>query len=177
MQQFLISALVLSLVWYAGVFLWFYRKRVAGFRVGGLGRVGAFPSSVPGRGSAVALEEADFEEQDLMGKVKLPEGMEVIASEELRFAGAVVEGADGGVGLSQSDQLGLIPDVLEEIKEVFGILVKEDGTKQDFLQLMKHVREKYPRIRSHPGLLGLNAYIRDHASFHLSGSELENLWD
>lgn len=177
MQQFLIVALVLSVLWYAGVFLWFYRRGVTGLRLGGSGRAGILRSIVPGKGASIALEDADFDEGELMGKVNLPEGMEVIPTEELRFAGSVAVGTDGSTGLNQSDQLGLIPDVLEEIKEVFGILVKEDGTKQDFFRLMKLVREKYPRIRSHPGLMGLNAYIRDHASFHLSVSELEALWD
>lgn len=170
MQQFLIAAAVLSLVWYAGVFLWFNQRRGIGLQIG----KSRLRPSLPGRG-AVALEEEGFEEHELMAKVKLPEGMELLAAENLRFAGTL-DGIEGAAA-NQSDQLGLIPDVLEEIKEVFGILAKEDGTKQDFLRLMKLVREKYPRISSHPGLAGLNAFIRDHASFHLSNEELEGLWD
>lgn len=173
MQQFLIAAVVLSLVWYAGVFLWFYSRRGAGLQLGGSAG-GRLRPAVPGKGSAVALERQESDEQGLMGKVKLPEGMDVIPFEELRFSDRV-EGA--GSGVNQADQLGLIPDVLEEIKEVLGILAKEDGTKRDFMDMMRAVRERYPKISSHPGLAGLNTYIRDHASFHISPQELEDLWD
>ncbi|WEK20428.1 MAG: hypothetical protein P0Y49_04655 [Candidatus Pedobacter colombiensis] len=190
MQQFLIAAVLLSLVWYAGVFLWFNRRRGLGLQLGGTGgsraRAGSeakartkLRAALPGRGSGVVMGQEDFDEAELMGKVKLPEGMELIRSDELRFADSV-EGASaaGGQGLlDRDDQLGLIPDVLEEIKEVFGILAKEDGTKQDFMGLMKLVREKYPKISSHPGIAGLNAFIRDHAPFAISSAELEDLWD
>jgi hypothetical protein len=180
MQQFLIAAVVLSLIWYAGIFLWFRRRDLvlklggaSGSRAGTKVRTKLRPGLL-GRGSGGVLEE-DYSQEELMGKVKLPEGMELIASEELRFADRVV--GEGGLGLNQSDRLGLIPDVLEEIKEVFGILAKEDGTKQDFMSLMKLVQQKYPRISSHPGLAGLNAFIQGHAPFAISSEELEGLWD
>lgn len=171
MQQFLIAAAILSLVWYAGVFLWFNQRRGVGLQVG----KSRLRPALPGRGSIGAIQEDGFDETELMGKVKLPEGMELVAAEHLRFAGTAT--GEGDLVADQSDQLGLIPDVLEEIKEVFGILAREDGTKQDFIGLMKVVREKYPRISSHPGLMGLNAYIRDHAAFHISAEELDDLWD
>lgn len=178
MQDFLIAAVVLSLVWYAGVFLWFNRRGNLVLKLGGAAGAGTkvrtkLRPGLPGKGSGGELEE-DFAVEGLMAKVKLPEGMELIASNELRFSGMTGEAASGSV---HYDQLGLIPDVLEEIKEVFGILAKEDGTKQDFFGLMKLVGEKYPKISSHPGLSGLNAFIRDHAPFAISAQELEDLWD
>lgn len=170
-QQFLIAATVLSLVWWAGVFLWFKFRR----GVGSLTAKSRLRPTLVGAGRTGVIPEDEFEEHELMGKVKLPEGMELVAAEHLRFAGT--SSGEGAFESGQSDQLGLIPDVLEEIKEVLGILAREDGTKQDFIRLMRLVRGKYPRISSHPGLAGLNTYIRDHAGFHISSEELEDLWD
>lgn len=166
--QFMVVLLVLALVWYGGVLLFFYLKRKQ--RQLGVGNAAKQADRVASSGqqhivSAVAeIPLAD----DLMGKAKLPEGMSSVGMEEIGFVdfeGRDVEG-----------QQGLVPDLLEEIKNVFLLLAKEDGSKRDFLELMKAVKEHYPGMASHPRIRQINDFISSHAAFHLSAEELENLW-
>ena len=166
-QQFLVAALVLSLIWYGGVLLACYRSS---------SKRGGFAK----RKDPNTLEplqhywdnEQDFEELpqegDLLGKSKLPDGVSNVSM--------------GGFGFVQSEnekeeKLGLVPDVVEELKRIFNILAKEDGNKSDFFSLLQLVKVKYSRIGSSPWVTDLNKYIQDNAPFHLTKEELENLWD
>ena len=164
-QQFLIAALVLSLVWYATVILLFYRKELKSF-LDGRQKEEQKPEPLPHRWDEEKTDEENGE--TLMGKPQLPEGMTTVSM--------------GGFGFVQSEddrahQIGLVPDVLKEVKSVFSIIAKEDGNKNDFLGLMRLVREKYPKIGSNPNIGYINEFIADHAPFHLSSEELEDLWD
>jgi hypothetical protein len=108
---------------------------------------------------------------DLMGKPKLPEGMSALAASQVSFVGA------GGTAADKVMQVGLVADVVQEIKEVFALLAKEDGSKSGFFLLAEGIRDSYPGIGSFPSLSKINAFIREHAPFHISDEELENLWD
>jgi len=165
-QEFLIAALVLTIIWYAAVILLFYRKEMKAFL--NKKQVGKSEGkSLPHRWEKdVDLLEED-EQEELMGRSKMPEGMTTVSMGDVGFAGDD----------DREDRLGLIPDVLEEVKSIFSILAKEDGNKKDFFSLMKLVREKYPKIGAHPSVKHINGYISEHAPFHLSPEELENLWD
>jgi uncharacterized protein YozE (UPF0346 family) len=77
----------------------------------------------------------------------------------------------------QEEQLGLLPDFLEELKTIFNILEKEDGKKADFISLFGMVKAKYPKATESANLDAINQYIREHAPFLLSNEELDNLWD
>jgi hypothetical protein len=167
-QQFLVASMVLSLIWYAGIILFFYRTEVFGF----FSRAGSERSLEPlphrwERGVEV-LENENLPVNELMGKSKLPEGMSTVAMGSFGFVQT-----DG----EREEQIGLVPDVLQEIKEIFGIIEKEDGSKRDFFNLMEMVREKFPQIGSNPNIPRINQFISEHAPFHLSAEELENLWD
>lgn len=173
---------MLSLCWWAAVLLLFFRRELgvwfggssgAGSTLAGAGSGNLGSSRLPHRWEN-GVESFDGGEplapvsDDLMGKTKMPEGMSMVASGDFGFAVG-----DG----SREEQVGLVPDVLEELKSVFQVLAEQDGTKTDFLLLMKPVREQFPGIGSSPALLRINAFIRDHAPFHLSAQELEDLWD
>jgi hypothetical protein len=167
-QQFLIASMVFSLIWYAGVILIYYRTELSDF----FGRTGNNQSTerLPHRwetGVAV-LGNENLQEEKLIGKAKLPEGMASVAMGSFGF----VQTED-----DRETQVGLVPDVLKEIKEIFGIIEKEDGNKKDFFNLMEMVREKFPKIGSNPNVSRINQFISEHAPFHLSADELENLWD
>jgi hypothetical protein len=179
--QFWIAAGMLSLCWWAAVLLLFFRRELgiwfgagsgAGSSLAGTGSDNLGSSRLPHRWEN-GVESFDGGEllapvcDDLMGKPKMPEGMSMVASGDFGFA------ADA----SREEQVGLVPDVLEELKTVFQVLAAQDGTKTDFFSLMKPVREQFPGIGSSPALLRINAFIRDHAPFHLSAQELEDLWD
>lgn len=163
-QQFLIAALILTLVWYLVIILLFYRRKVTGLLSG---KTKLKQPEKLRREWEEELEDG-FEEEDLMGKPSEPEGVSTLPMEALRFA-------DKDAG--KDEQLGLVPDVLEELKSIFDILTKEDGSKSDFFSLLKLVKAKYPGIGSSPNIGRINAHIREHVPFLLTEEELENLWD
>ncbi|WP_316753284.1 hypothetical protein [Pedobacter gandavensis] len=161
--QFLVAAAVLTLVWYCLVILLFYRKELKSFLNGKPTQSKAIEPLPHHWDQQVDQFEQEAEDY-LMGKSKMPEGVSVISAEEIGFADA------------KPQQLGLVADVLEEIKTIFGILVKEDGNKYDFVNLMQSVRESYPKIASHPNLDQINDFIISNASFHITREELDTLW-
>lgn len=164
-QQFLVAIAVLSLIWYAAVILIFYRKELKAFLNGK-------PSQqTPDEPLAHHWQDevddlSDEPDDELMGKSKMPEGVSVIDMEDLRFS----EPED------KTEKLGLVSDVIEEIKLIFKILGQEDGTKEDFLKLIQEVKARYPKITSSTSLPQINEFILSNASFHLSPEELEDLW-
>jgi hypothetical protein len=162
-QQFLVAACILSFIWYVVVLFIIYRKEAKRM----------FKAKAPAEPLPHRWEnEEEFEEEpqheDLVGKPALPEGSENVASGEFSFVGN---------DDTKSQSLGLVPDVLEELKSIFNILEKEDGTKQDFFSLLELVKSKYGAIGSHPQIANINDFIRERVPFHLSKQELENLWD
>jgi hypothetical protein len=161
--QFLVATAVLTLVWYCLVILLFYRKELKSF-LNGKPAKSETTQPLPHHWDQQVDQFEQEAEDYLMGKSKMPEGVSIIDAEEIGFADA------------KSQQLGLVADVLEEIKIIFGILVKEDGNKQDFLSLMQSVRETYPKIAAHPNLSQINDFISSNASFHITREELDALW-
>lgn len=169
--QFLVFAAILTILWYLVVLLTEYRKEAFGFLSGKSPSLGNFSLEK----AEYTEEEHDKIESELMGKSKMPEGLAVVSMGTLSFSAG--DHSAFGREDSKSDQLGLVPDVLQELKEIFGILAKEDGTKQDFFSLAAMISEKYGRIGSNPNIGKINEFIRDHAPFTVSMEELENLWD
>lgn len=174
-QQFLVAALVFSLLWYGGIwFFWLRHRKLGGLgwkgsSAGiGSGRSGRSAGKLPHRweGDVEVLSPAD----ELMGKSRLPEGMELLSGSELRFAGK--EGT-----ADRSDQLGLVPDLLQELKLLFQRLAEEDGKKSDFFRLLEALKSGFPKMGGHPQMHALNEFIIDHAPFHLTPGEIADLWD
>lgn len=167
-QEFLIATLVLSLVWYIGVTLIFYRRELNSFLNGKLElKVEPLPHRWENQVETLEKESIDVPDE-LLGKPKVPEGTTSISMGKIGFA------RDDN---AKEQQIGLVPDVLQELKIVFTLLEKEDGNKKDFLNLMEVVREKYKQVGSNPNIGRINEFISTHAPFHLSQEELENLWD
>jgi hypothetical protein len=168
-QQFLVATLVLTVIWYVGVVLIFYRKEF--FDLLNRKRNSGPRASLPHRWEREVDQLAVSEDQtELMGASKLPEGMSNTTTDAFGFSGGTSED-------SRFEQLGLVPDVLEELKVVFAKLSKIDGNKRDFMDMMSDVREKFPKIASNPNIGRINEFISDHAPFHLSAEELEDIWD
>ena len=165
-QEFWLAVLLLTLLWYSGIILLYYRKELNSFF-----SKGSNPKELLPHHWADRMEEPTQkpEEHDaLLGVSKPAEGTSTISMGQISF------GQDEN---SKSEQLGLIPDVLQELKEIFSVLEKEDGNKQDFFNMMEMVRAKYGQIGSNPRIVQINQFIAEHAPFHLSKDELENLWD
>ena len=166
-QQFLVAALVLSFIWYGGVLLACYR---GGFKrkLWGRGNNSNTPEPLQHYWNNEQEFEEHTEDEDLLGKSKLPEGVSNVSMGSFGFVQSEIE---------KEEKLGLVPDVIEELKRIFNILATEDGNKGDFFSLLQLVKVKYPKIGSGPWVNDLNKYIQEHAPFHLTSEELENLWD
>ena len=190
-QQFLVAALILSLLWYGTLVLFFYRKEIREIL-----RV-KHRSAGPPEPLAHAWEE-DYEdgllmkEDNLIGKPALPEGMNQLSMTQFGFAADAgepsVKAETGGNREQKKDfenetiednrekRLGLIPDVLEELKGIFDVLEKGEGNKQDLMSLFDLVRSKYPGVRDSAQEEALNNFIREHVLFPISDEELHSLW-
>ncbi|MCZ4223525.1 hypothetical protein [Pedobacter rhodius] len=166
-QQFLIASMVLSLIWYLGVILIFYRSEFLRFfkRDGTSSSLEKLPHRWEDK---VDLLQEELQEDELMGKAKLPDGLSSVTLGSFGFAPSEKD---------KADQVGLIHDLLQEIKEVFSLIEREDFTKKDLLNLLEVVKGNYPKIGSHPNIGRINQFISNHVPFHLSSDELENLWD
>jgi len=172
-QQFLTAALILTLIWYVGVILIFYRKELNDF-LNGKRTPATPPEPLPHVWDEDFEDEPLSEEENLIGKPILPEGMSRLSMAQFGFAPNVKETA-----IEDEDKgtwLGLVPDVLEELKSIFHILEKENGNKEDFISLFGLVSGKYPKIRNTPNQQAINDYIRENLPFKISDGELDNLW-
>lgn len=168
---FLVFFASVSALWYLTLLLTVFRKDAIAFLSGA-----ASKSPIVSVSDTTSCEkQPDSPEQEIMGKSRMPDGLEGVSMAALSFSASGDSAFENDH--NQSDQLGLVPDVLQEIKEIFGVLAKEDGDKQDFFSLAAMISEKYGRIGSSPNIGKINEYIRDHAPFAITLEELENLWD
>lgn len=176
-QQFLVAAVILTLAWYAGVILLFYRKEITDL-LNGKQRPVTDPEPLPHVWDDEYEEVPSSEEESLMGKSALPEGMTRLSMAQFGFAPIVKEPLNEAMetGEEKDTQLGLVPDVLEELKSIFHILHTENGNKEDFISIFKMVNSKYPKIRNTPNQQALNDYIRGNLPFEITEEELEKLW-
>lgn len=172
---FLIAMIVLNLVWYVVVLLVFYRSELMAFFGGGFG--GGIPmnngdrahkTQASGR-SITDVKQIELEvDQALMGGSRLPDGVQVKSSSEVNFSAS---GSDG-----KYEQVGLIADVLQELKLVFFELEKKSWEKMDFFRLLERVKEQYGPLAGHPSVAALSDFIVERAPFHLTKDEIDNLW-
>lgn len=170
-QQFLIAALILSSVWYLIVLLLLYRKQLKGW----LDKNARKSDIEPLRRDwdEELKEEPEIDEEDvLIGKPKMPEGMSRMSMDMFGFAPEIDE-----IEGSRKRQQSMVPDAIEELRNIFHILEKEQGTKDDFISLFALVKSKYAAIRDTPSGHALNDYIRENALFAISDEELTNLWN
>ncbi|MHB8205910.1 hypothetical protein [Mucilaginibacter sp.] len=172
--QFFIAVVILTLIWYAGVILLFYRRQITDLLKGK-----RKPSISPEPMQHHWEEDEEYEtiageEDNLVGKPALPEGMSELSMAQFGFAPKIAAPAMDDE--DKDTQLGLIPDVIEELKSIFHILETEGGGKTDFISLFGLVSTKYPKIRNTPNQQALNDYIRENLPFGISNEELNNLW-
>jgi len=167
-QQFLIAAMILSSVWYFVILPLLYRQQLKDW----FGKKGNKPDLRPvSHEWDEELDDApEDEENELMGKSKMPEGVSRMSMDMFGFAPDVEDKE------SRERQQSLVPDAIEELKSIFHILEREQGTKNDFISLFGLVKAKYAAIRDTPSERALNDYIRENALFPISDEELTHLW-
>ena len=153
--EFLLASIVLSLIWYAGVFLVYYRK--TGTPIGD-----ALPHGWEDEVDVMDVKEG------LIGASSQQHGVSIVEADEFSFAEKEVP--------DQLDQIGMVADAQQEIKTICGILESEQGDKEDFYALFGVIRSKYPALAVSPQLGAFNNFIREHVPFHLTAEELENVW-
>jgi hypothetical protein len=184
-QQFLVAALVLSFIWYTVIILVCYRKQIQD-RLSGKHKDNSPPEPL-GHAWDEEFEDGPLaDENDLMGKSALPEGMTKLSMAQFGFAprvsDEVQENWDEGFNDQHTNdearerQQSIMPDVLEELKSIFHILETQQGTKADFISLFGLVSSKYRSIKGTANQRALNEYIRENVLFPISDSELDNLW-
>lgn len=169
-QQFLIAALILSTVWYSFILLVYYRKGSRRFWP----RSRSSNEQLPHSEITDRPDNLPEEENALMGRPAEPEGVKTCSMDDFGFAAKTAEAEEAA---GKPEQMETVPDVLEELKEIFRVLEKEDGSKAEFFSLLALVKAKYPKIRSSPNLQHINEFIRERIPFLLTKEEFENLWD
>lgn len=169
-QAFWLAYLAGCLIWYAVVLLAFYPAALRGI-FGGKGPcLQKLESGSPDKRPAQNQDGVKNDigpEDGLMGRSRLPEGVEVLSAGQVAFTAST----DG-----RYDQVGLVADLVQELKEIFVELEKSAGSKADFFRMVKVIGEEYGRIAGHPSIGSINAFIRESAPFFISEEELENLW-
>jgi len=170
-QQFLLAASILTFTWYAILLLVIYRKKLFELLSGRpLDEAQTEPLK---RDWDEDFEENALEEEDeLMGKSALPEGMSKLSMSQFGFAPRLDEDED-----NRARQQSVVPDVLEELKSIFHILETQQGSKADFISLFSLVSAKYPEVKGTPNEEALNDYIRENVLFPITDEELGNLWN
>ena len=169
-QQFLVAALIFLLIWYLAVFIYCRRKKSGNF------------SDFIGANHPEKLRrewEADFDDDsesddDLIGRPVLPEGVSEVSMHMLGFApkvDAYRESED-----ERYIQLGVMPDVIEELKGIFNILERENGSKEDFISLFALTKSKYPQLANSENLKSLNQYLTENLPFELTDEDFKRLW-
>lgn len=173
--HFLIAMVVLNLVWYVFVLLVFYRAEVLAFlgtgAGGGIVGNGVSSSKAQPSGRAQNSDDERLEREidaALMGTSRLPDGVEVKDSSQVSFSAL-----DGN---GRYDQVGLVADVVQELKEIFSSLDSSGGGKAEFMRKVSELREDYGQIGGHPSIGAINGFIRERALFPISDSELDELW-
>lgn len=190
-QQFLVAALILSLIWYGAVILLFYRKRIQEI-LSGIHKPENQAEPLAHAWDEGFEEEPLGEEENLMGKSALPEGMARLSMGQFGFATGpgeptVKQGVNKNweqkkdfenetIDDGRQRQFGLVSDVLEELKSIFHILETEQGNKEDFISLFGLVSSKYPKIKGTSNQQALNDHIRENLPFSISEEELNSLW-
>lgn len=172
--HFLVASIVLNLVWYGFVLLVFYRKELLAFLGSTKGRSAFTPAPSPLVHNKIHSENlsgsntGEVEEASLMGGSKLPDGVEVLSSSQIAFS----SGDSGG----RYEQVGLVADVIHELKILFSELERTAGDKRDFFKLQAKVKEEYGPLSGHPSLGAINEFIAERAGFYLTPEEMDNLW-
>jgi len=171
-QQFLVAALILSLIWYMVVVPLFYRNELNDLLSGKRKQVA--PSAPLPHEWDEEFEDEPFAEESLVGKSRLPEGVTRVSMDQFSFAPLVATTLDEDG--SKDTQLGIVPDVLEELKRIFHILERDKAGKDEFISLFSLVSTKYGKIKGTSNERAINDYIRENVLFPISDQELDSLW-
>ena len=179
-EQFCWFSAVLGFLWYGAVVLLCYRREVLalfgarpvglagsgrGAGVIGTGSLGK-KASIGGSGLGDAVE---LEVDSLMGKPVLPVGVSVLGMDQVAFVA-------GPSVVDPGEQVGLVADVVEDLKGIFAQLEREAGGRAEFFVLLAGLKEVYGKIGGHPSIGAINEFVVEHAPFEVMVQEMEGVW-
>jgi hypothetical protein len=171
-QAFLIAAILFSLLWLVIILLLFYRKELNAF-LSGSAREPVEPLD-----HAWADDFEQAEDDGLMGKPALPDGVSILEQDEFSFVPAKIK---PGIDLTPNDELlqGDVFDLMEQVKPIFG---KPGMNKEAFIDLVNEEVRDFPRLMESPLLDSVYEQVCQQVNdsavleFELSVEELkENL--
>jgi hypothetical protein len=167
-QQFLVAALILSSIWYLLFMPLLYRRQLKDW----ISRTKANQQHdlTPNLWKKDWQGELADEEQNLIGKSQMPEGISRVSMEHFSFNN------DTESDLNRERQQALIPDLMEELKNILNVVNEEQGNKNDFIALFDIVRSKYGGISGSASEKTLNEFIQSRLPFPISNEELTRLW-
>jgi hypothetical protein len=171
-QQFLTAALIFTLIWYLVIFLAVYRREVFDF-LRGKQKPKTSPEPL-GHEWDTEFEETPLAEESLMGRSALPEGVSRVSMDQFSFAPQVEK--EQTYPFPDEELLGVIPDVLEEIKTAIHTIVTIEGSKADFIDLFKVIAAKYPKLKESRHLAAIDEWISENVPFTFSERELQQRW-
>lgn len=163
-HQFLMLSMIFTAIWYSGMILFFYRNKW-------LNRWMPSKTGQPTKEPLPHKWDQEVEvltpEESPVGKASQPDGLSTLSAADFRFAPPQED---------RELQQSTIPDVLEELKDIFTWLQKEDGTKQDFFHRWNELKAAFPKILASERKLEIQNFIIEHAPFFLNQEELERIW-
>ena len=151
-QEFLLAVMVFTICWYGLIWLLYYRRKKG------------LPDDPLPHKWQFDVHELD-EKDSLLGKPALAEGENVLEAEAFGFAGP-----------DELEQIGVVADAQEDIKLVCRQLDDTSGSKADFLELFRVVKDRYAAALPAESKALLGEFVRERVPFFLSEEELENLW-
>ncbi len=162
-QQYLLFAAILTLLYYAIIWLVYFW--------------GQFPNFFSGKEKAGAADDSpnwrnEAEYEDLLGGSAEDEGVSTIESEQVHFSPKTVPAAASLKPDDDEELHGTIPDVLEDIK----VIIRQSDTKSEFIKSFPSIPVKYPQIADSRHLEAINDFIAEQVPFEISEEELYQLW-
>ncbi len=171
-QQFLIAAVVFSLVWLVIVLMVFYRKELGAFLSGG---------SKPRVEPLTHAWQGDFDniaEEGVMGKPALSDGVSILDQDDFSFKQGVVK---PGNDVPATDEL-LQSDVFDLMERIKPVLEDAELDKDALIDLVNGQVRDYPKLMQSPLLESVYERVCHQVNesavleFELSAEELkENL--
>lgn len=154
-QQFLVAAMIFSLVWLLIAGLVFFRKQLFGL--------------LSGDKQVEPLKHAwadDFEADDLMGKAQEPEGVQVLSQHEFGFTPPL---GDEKVTVDADAQQNDLFDLMENIKR----LLDAGLSKRELIEAVSMEVHRFPRLAASPLLDNFYEMVCEKADFELSVADLQ----
>jgi len=172
-QQFLVAALVFSLVWLVVVVLVCYRKELFSLLSGG----GQQEAKTEPLKHAWQDDFENVADDGLMGKRSLPDGVSIVSQDDFGFKRPDDVGEDLNALAADPDEL-LQSDVFDLMENLKPLFLDHSLSKAGFIELVNDRVSDFPRLLKSPLLIPVYEQIVDEVNggvmaFKISVTELQ----